>query len=249
MSVRIGLTCVDGSADFTKRSLVLPAGGHVKVARAGGEDQPGEDNAVFDSRVLSRAQAVLSSVNGQILLKDIGSRNGTFINGFRLSKPFQESGETPVYSQDVIRFGTQSKTVKEKCIFAELKISLSSGEEFGSRPPDDRLIKPITIDHIYDDVTKEDEFNDVDKTNQDEENIAIPNNDTKNLKESINKLKAGEDKMLLEIIDLKKTLESREMDSIRVADGIAINSEVQKDTVTELENKLQEKEKNSAKDF
>ena len=44
---------MDGSADFTKRSLVLPAGGHVKVARAGGEDQPGEDNAVFDSRVCS----------------------------------------------------------------------------------------------------------------------------------------------------------------------------------------------------
>jgi len=239
MSVRIGLTCVDGSADFTKRSLVLPAGGHVKVARAGGEDQPEEDNAVFDSRVLSRAQAVLSSVNGQILLKDIGSRNGTFINGFRLSKPFQESGETPVYSQDVIRFGTQSKTVKEKCIFAELKISLSSGEEFGSRPSDDRLIKPITTDHIYDDVTKEDEVNDEDKTNQDEENRAIPNNDTKNLKESVNKLKAGEDKMLMEICELKKTLESKEMDSIRVADGI----DVQKDKLTELENKLQEKEK------
>jgi pSer/pThr/pTyr-binding forkhead associated (FHA) protein len=54
-------------------------------------------------QVLSRAQAVLSFVNDQVYLKDIGSRNGTFINSLRLSKPFQESEDTPVYSQDIIR--------------------------------------------------------------------------------------------------------------------------------------------------
>jgi hypothetical protein len=51
MSVRIVLSCVDGSAEFTPRELVLPPGGQVRVARAGGDDHPGEDNAIFDSRV------------------------------------------------------------------------------------------------------------------------------------------------------------------------------------------------------
>jgi len=104
MSLRIVLSSVDVSAEFSERTLLLPPGGQVRVARAGGDDQPADDNAFFDSRVLSRSQAVLTFSNSQILLKDIGSRNGTFINGFRLSKPFQESMETPVYSEDVIRF-------------------------------------------------------------------------------------------------------------------------------------------------
>ena len=51
MSVRIILSCVEGSAEFTQRELALPPGGHVRVARAGGDDHPAEDNAVFDSRV------------------------------------------------------------------------------------------------------------------------------------------------------------------------------------------------------
>ena len=51
MSVRIVLSCVEGSAEFSPRELFLPPGGQVRVARAGGDDHPGEDNAIFDSRV------------------------------------------------------------------------------------------------------------------------------------------------------------------------------------------------------
>jgi len=241
MSLRIVLSSVDVSAEFSERTLLLPPGGQVRVARAGGDDQPADDNAFFDSRVLSRSQAVLTFSNSQILLKDIGSRNGTFINGFRLSKPFQESMETPVYSEDVIRFGTQSKTVKEKCIFAKLRILLSSGEDYGTRPPDDRLLKlPDTSEHIYDEVPLESDDNPL--LYHAVENKLIPKNDTKTLKESINKLKAGEDKMLQEISGLKRTLESKDEECKRVSDGVAINSEVQKDKISELERKLQEKE-------
>merc|ERR1712243_338921 len=105
--------------------------------------------------------------------------------------------ETLVYSKDVIRFGTQSKTVREKCVFAELKIVLPSGEVFRARPPDDRLLKqPATSEHIYDEVPPENEDKAI--TIQ-EERKSVQVNDTKNLKESINKLKAGEDKMIQEI--------------------------------------------------
>ena len=68
-------------------------------------------------------------------------------------------------------------------------------------------------------------------------------NDTKNLKESLNKLKAREDKMLLEIDNLKITLDSKEEESKIVAEGIAINSVVEKDKITEFEKRLEEREK------
>ena len=51
MSARIVLSCADGSAQFSERVLTLSDGGQVRVARAGGEDQPEEDNAVFDCKV------------------------------------------------------------------------------------------------------------------------------------------------------------------------------------------------------
>ena len=51
MEVRIVLSCEDGSAQFSERSLILVDGGQVGVARAGGENHPGEDNAVFDCKV------------------------------------------------------------------------------------------------------------------------------------------------------------------------------------------------------
>lgn len=51
MSLRIVLSSVDVSAEFSERTLLLPPGGQVRVARAGGDDQPADDNAFFDSRV------------------------------------------------------------------------------------------------------------------------------------------------------------------------------------------------------
>ena len=54
-------------------------------------------------QVLSRAHAVLTGMAGHVLVRDTGSRNGTFVNGIRLSKPCQESEDIRIYSQDLIR--------------------------------------------------------------------------------------------------------------------------------------------------
>ena len=51
MEMRIVLSCEEGSALFSERSFTLADGGQVGVARAGGQDHPGEDNAVFDCKV------------------------------------------------------------------------------------------------------------------------------------------------------------------------------------------------------
>ena len=54
------------------------------------------DNLLFDTKVLSRNHAeVFCDVQGRVFIRDLGSSNGTYINGFRLSpdavasEPFQ----------------------------------------------------------------------------------------------------------------------------------------------------------------
>jgi hypothetical protein len=47
MEVNIFLSCEEGSALFSERSFTLADGGQVGVARAGGQDHPGDDNAVL----------------------------------------------------------------------------------------------------------------------------------------------------------------------------------------------------------
>jgi FHA domain len=54
------------------------------------------DNLLFDTKVLSRNHAeVFCDVSGRVFIRDLGSSNGTYINGFRLSpdavssEPFQ----------------------------------------------------------------------------------------------------------------------------------------------------------------
>ena len=54
------------------------------------------DNLLFDTKVLSRNHAeVFCDGQGRVFIRDLGSSNGTYINGFRLSpdavasEPFQ----------------------------------------------------------------------------------------------------------------------------------------------------------------
>merc|ERR1719153_1528289 len=133
MTVTLSLQCVSGSAQFTPRVFTLSHCGPVSVSRQGGTQVPTEDNAVFVCKVLSRKQAEFSFDSGQVYLRDTGSRNGTFVNNTRLSTSTQHSEYTPVYSGDVLRFGTQvrnaDKTVKEQCIIARLTIQLPCGRE------------------------------------------------------------------------------------------------------------------------
>lgn len=140
------LTAEKNSGKFSDRVLVLGEGEQVGVGRSTRELRPDTENAVFDSRVLSKHQATLIFNRGQFLLRDSGSSNGSFINNFRLSKPGEESLATQIYSKDIIRFGSQvndkNKKVKEKCIVARVQLFLPGGQEVKERPPTDRLFRP-----------------------------------------------------------------------------------------------------------
>ena len=100
-------------------------------------------------------------MNGQFFLKDVGSRNGTFINSFRLSKPMTESDDICLYSQDliryfilcflcevlnifIVRFGNQvrdnSTCITERCILARINLYFPIENKLCSRPEEDRKV-------------------------------------------------------------------------------------------------------------
>ena len=157
MAAKIVITKEPNSGKFTDRVLTLSSE-PVLVSRASREQRSETSNAVFDCKVLSRKHlfyfltytlkvlskphAMFSFSNGQIFLKDSGSSNGSFINNFRLSKPGQSSLDTQLFSNDIVRFGSEvsdkNKMVKEKCIVGRIRIYLSNGEEYEDRPINNR---------------------------------------------------------------------------------------------------------------
>jgi len=145
-AAKVILSAERSSGKFSDRVLLLGEGDQVGVGRSTRELRPDTNNAVFDSRVLSKHQATLIFNRGEFLLRDSGSSNGSFINNFRLSKPGEQSLATKIYSKDILRFGSQvndkNKKVKEKCVIAKVLLFMPNGTEAAERPTTDRLYRP-----------------------------------------------------------------------------------------------------------
>ncbi|ORX35850.1 hypothetical protein BD324DRAFT_629248, partial [Kockovaella imperatae] len=78
----------------------------IKIGRqTNAKTVPGERNACFDSKVLSRTHAEIWEHSGKIYIKDVKSSNGTFINGERLSQEGIESHPHELKSEDIVEFG------------------------------------------------------------------------------------------------------------------------------------------------
>ncbi|KAL1413275.1 hypothetical protein Q8F55_001030 [Vanrija albida] len=91
---------------FQMKMIHLPAGQRVKIGRqTNNKTVPGERNAYFDSKVLSRTHAEIWEQGGKIFIKDVKSSNGTFINGHRLSPEGVESEPFELKSEDMVEFG------------------------------------------------------------------------------------------------------------------------------------------------
>ncbi len=86
--------------DKSERRVILvppPGAAPIRVGRVVNPKTPAKlDNLLFDTKVLSRNHAeVFSDGMGRVYIRDLGSSNGTYINGFRLSidgvpsEPFQ----------------------------------------------------------------------------------------------------------------------------------------------------------------
>lgn len=78
----------------------------VKVGRQVSPKQaPNAENGIFDSKALSRQHAEIYLQGGKVFVKDVGSSNGTFLNGQRLSEESQPSEPEELHTGDRIDFG------------------------------------------------------------------------------------------------------------------------------------------------
>ncbi|KAJ3095178.1 hypothetical protein HDU97_007215 [Phlyctochytrium planicorne] len=78
----------------------------VKVGRkVNAKVGPEPSNGIFDSKVLSRNHAEIWYEDDKVLIKDVKSSNGTFVNGVRLSDEGQVSAPHELNTGDMIEFG------------------------------------------------------------------------------------------------------------------------------------------------
>ena len=63
--------------------LAIPNGQSVTLGRSKEASYP------FDDKLLSRAHCSLCSKDGAVTIQDLESRNGTFVNGSRISSPIE----------------------------------------------------------------------------------------------------------------------------------------------------------------
>ena len=74
-------------------------------------------NGYFDSKVLSRQHAeVWASAEGKIMIRDVKSSNGTFVNGFRLSPENRESDPHQLNEGDTLELGIDIVSEDQKSI-------------------------------------------------------------------------------------------------------------------------------------
>jgi pSer/pThr/pTyr-binding forkhead associated (FHA) protein len=104
---------------------VLSGRGSLPIApQTNAKTIPGERNSFIDSKAFSRQHAVVWEEAGkvsarflhidqhtlmQILVKDVKSSNGTFINGDRLFAESAESKPCELKSDDIVKFGINAR--------------------------------------------------------------------------------------------------------------------------------------------
>ncbi|EJT99188.1 hypothetical protein DACRYDRAFT_23804 [Dacryopinax primogenitus] len=140
---------------FVPKQISL-AQGKVRIGRqTNARTVPGERNGYFDSKVLSRMHAEVWEENGKILIKDVKSSNGTFINSERLSPEGAESEPFELKSEDIVEFGIDivgedNRTIvhhkvaaKAYCILSPEDMAASQREMQYLRNPSNRLPHPV----------------------------------------------------------------------------------------------------------
>ncbi|WVQ98264.1 hypothetical protein IAU59_005387 [Kwoniella sp. CBS 9459] len=141
---------------FVMKMIHLPDGQRIKIGRqTNNKTVPGERNAYFDSKVLSRTHAEIWEQGGKIFIKDVRSSNGTFINGERLSPESVESEPFELKSEDQVEFGIDivsedNRTIvhhkvaaKVYCVFGPEDAALSARELVNYQNPDSRGLRRV----------------------------------------------------------------------------------------------------------
>jgi len=105
----------------------------MKVGRAvANKARPTTDNAIFDSKVLSRTHAEIWADNGRVYIRDTKSSNGTFVNDEKLGpqEPRQlVTGDTLQLGVDVV----ETNTAAHKCVVLKVVVT-APGEQISDSP-------------------------------------------------------------------------------------------------------------------
>ncbi|ORY52707.1 hypothetical protein BCR35DRAFT_18771 [Leucosporidium creatinivorum] len=148
---------------FVPKQISLnPPGARVKIGRqTNAKTIPNGSNGYFDSKVLSRMHAEVWSEDGKVLIKDVKSSNGTFIDGQRLSAEAAESDVFELRTGSTVEFGIDivsddSKTIVHHKVAAKVHVvmntddALASSREFnawfrnaGDQPSQRRGARPL----------------------------------------------------------------------------------------------------------
>nr|CAG8544997.1 15555_t:CDS:2 [Entrophospora candida] len=106
--VHMHLVPLNDSTTFATKQLRFTSAQEIKIGRVSGSRNQREsrtDNGVFTCEVMSREHAVLKEDGGQIMLKDLKSTHGTYINGIKLGDGSEDSDWKVLKQNDVITFG------------------------------------------------------------------------------------------------------------------------------------------------
>lgn len=104
---------------FERKTIVVPfAPDLVRIGRQTNQKTlPTPLNGFFDSKVLSRQHAeIWADPNGKIMIRDVKSSNGTFVNGKRLSQENRDSEPHPLKEADVLELGIDIVSEDQKTV-------------------------------------------------------------------------------------------------------------------------------------
>eukprot|EP00056_Hartaetosiga_gracilis_P008059 m.115522 g.115522 ORF g.115522 m.115522 type:complete len:567 (+) comp12842_c1_seq6:132-1832(+) len=133
--------------DFT-RNIILSD--KLKVGRAvQSKFVPAPDNAIFDSKVLSRSHAEIWETDGKVFIRDTKSSNGTWLNDQRLCESGNESDPFELKDGDRLRLGVDirdERTVSHSCVIVDVGIQYPTRQS----EPEVRKLKLTRVDKLAD---------------------------------------------------------------------------------------------------
>ncbi|MBI2402408.1 MAG: FHA domain-containing protein, partial [Gemmatimonadetes bacterium] len=117
------------------QTIDLPEGRAIVVGRAVTSDLP-----IYDPTV-SRRHAEVTLANGSVSVKDLGSSNGTYINGTQISQSTAGDG-------DIVTFGKVAFKVHQVTPAAARPAAKPAAEAsgFGVRPPEATIVRQVPLE-------------------------------------------------------------------------------------------------------
>ncbi|KAL4901447.1 hypothetical protein BDW74DRAFT_83614 [Aspergillus multicolor] len=133
------LTLLPINGTFEKKQITLPY--FPETLRIGRQTNaktvPTSKNGFFDSKVLSRQHAEVwaDRATGKVLIRDVKSSNGTFLNGQRLSPENRESEAHEIRENDILELGIDIVSEDQKTIVHhKVSAKVEHAGVYGSMP-------------------------------------------------------------------------------------------------------------------